>query len=66
MKNSSSKEILTVMLAQLKGSLRGYIRVLNMMNRTKRKKKASVFLVAFNLFQHNLHDILHFFKKKVI
>jgi hypothetical protein len=34
-KNSSLEEILMVMLAQLEGSLRGYMRVLDMVNINK-------------------------------
>jgi hypothetical protein len=38
MKNSSLKEILMVILAQLEGGLRGYMGVLDMANRIKREK----------------------------
>jgi hypothetical protein len=37
-KNSSLKEIVMVMLAQLEGVLRGYMEVLDMANRIKREK----------------------------
>jgi hypothetical protein len=39
MKNSLLDEILMVMLAQLEGGLRGYMRVLDMVKRIKREKK---------------------------
>jgi hypothetical protein len=37
--NSLLKEILTIILAQLEGGLRWYMRILDMTNRTKREKK---------------------------
>jgi hypothetical protein len=40
MKNSLLDEILTVMLAQLEGGLREYMRVLDMVKRIKREKKS--------------------------
>jgi hypothetical protein len=52
MKNSSLEEILTVMLAQLEGGLRGYMSVLDMTNGTKRKKILN-FVVAYNLMVAN-------------
>jgi hypothetical protein len=39
-KNSSLDEILTDMLAQLEGGLRGYMGILDMVSRTKREKKS--------------------------
>jgi hypothetical protein len=40
MKKISLDEILMIILAQLEGGLRGYIRVLDMANRYKREKKS--------------------------
>jgi hypothetical protein len=40
MKNSSLEKILMVMLVQLEGGLRWYMRVLDMANRTKREMKS--------------------------
>jgi hypothetical protein len=34
------EEILTIMLTQLEGDLRGYMEILDMTNRTKREKKS--------------------------
>jgi hypothetical protein len=39
-KNSLLDEILTVMLAQLEGGLKGYMGVLDIVNKTKREKKS--------------------------
>jgi hypothetical protein len=58
-KNFLLEEILTVILAQLEGDLKGYMRVLNMTNRTKREKKNLNFVVAYDLMVAN-----NFFRKK--
>jgi hypothetical protein len=39
-KNSSFEDILTIMLAQLKENLREYMKILDIMNITKREKKS--------------------------
>jgi hypothetical protein len=39
-KNSSFEDILMIMLAQLKENLREYMKILNIMNITKREKKS--------------------------
>jgi hypothetical protein len=53
-KNSSLEEILTVMLAQLEGGLRGYIGILDITNKTKREKKILNFTVTYNLMVANI------------
>jgi hypothetical protein len=58
-KNSSLEEILMVILAQIEGGLRRYMRVLDMANRIKRKKDILNFAIAYDLTVANT-----FFRKK--
>jgi hypothetical protein len=59
-KNSTLEEILMVMLVQLDGGLRWYMRVLDMENRIKREKILN-FTIAYDLMVANT-----FFRKKKI